>query len=47
MDHRIDNRIMYSVGKAALDLGLLGKEAVVAYGIPLSATGKNPFFDRK
>ncbi len=47
MDHRIDNRIMYSVGKAALDLGLLGKEAVVVYGIPLSATGKNPFFDRK
>ena len=47
MDQRIDNRIMYSVGKAALDLGLLGKEAVVAYGIPLSATGKNPFFDRK
>ncbi|MEE8638238.1 MAG: DUF2148 domain-containing protein [Candidatus Margulisiibacteriota bacterium] len=47
MDHRIDNRIMYSVGKAALDLGLLGKGVVVAYGIPLSATGKNPFFDRK
>jgi uncharacterized ferredoxin-like protein len=47
MDHRIDNRIMYSVGKAALEMGLLGKEAVVAYGIPLSATGKNPFFDRK
>jgi len=47
MDHRVDNRIMYSVGKAALDLGLLGTEVVVAYGIPLSATGKNPFFDRK
>lgn len=47
MDHRIDNRIMYSVGKAALDLGFLGKEVAVAFGIPLSATGKNPFFDRK
>ena len=47
MDHRIDNRIMYSVGSAALEMGLLGTEAVVAYGIPLSATGKNPFFDRK
>jgi uncharacterized ferredoxin-like protein len=47
MDHRLDNRIMYTVGKAALELGLLGKEAAVAFGIPLSATGKNPFFDRK
>ena len=47
MDHRIDNRIMYTIGKAAIELGLLGKESVIAYGIPLSATGKNPFFDRR
>lgn len=47
MDHRVDNRIMYTVGKAAIDMGLLGTEIRVAYGIPLSATGKNPFFDRK
>jgi uncharacterized ferredoxin-like protein len=47
MDHRVDNRIMYSAGRAALDLELLGKGVVVAFGIPLSATGKNPFFDRK
>ncbi|MFA5839924.1 MAG: DUF2148 domain-containing protein [Candidatus Margulisiibacteriota bacterium] len=47
MDHRVDNRIMYSVGKAAIELGLLGKETVIAYGIPLSASGKNPFFDRR
>jgi uncharacterized ferredoxin-like protein len=47
MDHRIDNRIMYSAGKAALEMGLLDKSVVVAFGIPLSATGKNPFFDRK
>lgn len=47
MDHRLDNRIMYSIGKAAIDLKLLGEEVVVAFGIPLSATGKNPFFDRK
>ncbi|OGB87494.1 ferredoxin [candidate division WOR-1 bacterium RIFCSPLOWO2_02_FULL_46_20] len=46
MDHRIDNRVMYSVGKTALEMGLLGKEVVAAYGVPLSATGKNPFFDR-
>ena len=46
MDHRVDNRIMYTVGQAALALGLLGPEVKIAYGIPLSATAKNPFFDR-
>jgi len=46
-DHRVDNRLMYSVGKAALELGLLGEEVKMAYGVPLTATGKNPFFDRK
>lgn len=45
-DFRIDNRIMYSVGRSALDLGLLG-DCEAAYGIVLSSTGKSPFFDRK
>lgn len=45
-DLRIDNRVMFSVGKAALDLNLLGADVQLAYGIPLSATGKSPFFDR-
>jgi uncharacterized ferredoxin-like protein len=40
----IDNRIMYSVGAAAKKLGLLDSDLIV--GIPLSVTGKNPFFDR-
>lgn len=44
--HHVDNRVMFSVGKAALRLGLLGNEVKVAYGIPLSITGKSPFFDR-
>ncbi|MFH0864718.1 MAG: DUF2148 domain-containing protein [Bacteroidota bacterium] len=47
MDHRVDNRIMYSVGDVVVELGLLGKDVKIAYGIPLSATSKNPFFDRK
>lgn len=42
-----DNRVMYSIGRAALDLGWLGKGVNQALGIPLSITGKNPFFDRK
>ena len=45
--HNVDNRIMYSAGSVALDLGLLGKDCTVAYAIPLSASGKNIFFDRK
>ena len=44
--HNADNRIMYSGGVAALDLGLLQKDCTVAYAIPLAGTGKNIFFDR-
>jgi uncharacterized ferredoxin-like protein len=45
-DLRIDNRVMYTAGKAALELGLLGDDVEIAYGVPLAAKGKNPFFDR-
>ena len=44
--HNVDNRVMYSVGVTALALGLL-EDCTVAFGIPLSASGKNIFFDRK
>ncbi len=44
--HNVDNRIMYSGGVAARDMGLVPEECTVAYAIPLSATGKNIFFDR-
>lgn len=47
MDNRVDNRIMYTLGYAAKSLGVLGKDVRIVYGIPLSATSKNPFFDRK
>lgn len=43
--HNIDNRIMFSAGVGALKLGWPG-ECTVAYGIPLSASGKSIFFDR-
>jgi len=46
-DFRVDNRVMYSIGKAAMELGLFGKDVKQALGIPLSVTGKSPFFDRK
>lgn len=43
---RVDNRVMFSVGKMAKDMDLLpGCSMVLA--IPLSVSGKSPFFDRK
>ena len=47
MDHRVDNRLMFSIGKAAIELGIFEKDVKIVFGVPLSATGKNPFFDRK
>lgn len=47
MDHRVDNRIMYTVGMASLELKLLGNDVKLAFGVPLSASSKNIFFDRK
>ena len=44
-DGRIDNRIMFTIGKAAASLGLMGEYKLVM-GIPLSVSGKSPFFDR-
>jgi uncharacterized ferredoxin-like protein len=46
MHYRVDNRIMYTAGQAAMDLGFLGSHVKISYAIPLSATSKNPFFDR-
>ncbi|NLK25080.1 MAG: hypothetical protein GX307_00685 [Euryarchaeota archaeon] len=40
----VDNRIMYRIGVAAKRLGI--GNAALSHGIPLSATGKNIFFDR-
>lgn len=47
MDERVDNRVMHSVGVAVRELGLLGEDVKIIYGIPLSIGAKNPFFDRK
>ena len=44
-DWRVDTRVMFSVGLAAKELGWLN-DCKVAYGIPISASSKNPFFDR-
>jgi uncharacterized ferredoxin-like protein len=46
-DARVDNRMMYTVGMATRELQILGEEVKLIYGIPLSCSGKNIFFDRK
>ena len=44
MEHNVDNRIMYRIGVSARRLGMM--ESRLVHGIPLSASGKNIFFDR-
>ncbi|MDE6268711.1 MAG: ferredoxin [Muribaculaceae bacterium] len=44
-DHRVDTRVMYSVGAAAMHLDML-PGCRQLFAIPLSSTSKNPFFDR-
>ena len=41
----VDNRIMFTIGIGAINAGLI--DAEIAFGIPLSARGKNIYFDRK
>lgn len=45
-NHRIDSRIMFSAGKAAIRLNLFRNSVRTAYGIPLSTSSKSIFFDR-
>ena len=47
MDHRVDNRVLFTAGKAALKLGLFPDKVKIACGIGLAVKGKNVFFDRK
>jgi uncharacterized ferredoxin-like protein len=45
-DHRIDNRIFFSAGEVAERLGIFSETATICLGIPLSVSGKSPYFDR-
>ena len=44
-DHRVDSRVMFSVGRVAQELNLMPGCSSI-YGIPISGSTKNPFFDR-
>ncbi len=46
-DYRIDNRVMFSIGMAVRELGIMGEEVKIINAIPLSIKGKNIFMDRK
>ncbi len=46
-DCRIDNRIFYSAGRAALTLGMMDERVKVIMAVPLSASRKSVYFDRK
>lgn len=45
-DLRLDTRVMYSIGVAVEQLGWIGEGVHLAMGIAVSASSKNPFFDR-
>ena len=44
-DDRVDNRVLFSAGRAAMELNII--DARMVMGIVLSVSGKSPFFDRK
>jgi uncharacterized ferredoxin-like protein len=46
MDNRVDNRVLFTAGMAALRLKLFSEDIKVCFGIGLSTSGKNIFFDR-
>lgn len=46
-NYKVDNRVMYTAGKASIEAGFFSKDVKIAFGIPLSVSSKNPFFDRK
>ena len=47
MDHRIDNRVLFTAGMAALKMKLFPDDVRICFGIGLATKGKNIFFDRK
>ena len=43
---RIDNRILFSAGKTALAGGYFDPSVMLVMAVPLSCSGKSPYFDR-
>ena len=45
-DLRVDTRMLFTAGKAALSMKLFDESVKIVIGIPISISGKSPFFDR-
>ena len=45
-DNRADNRVMFSIGFSVNEMRLMDADDLIIFGIPLSSSGKSPFFDR-
>ena len=46
-DCRVDSRILFSAGRTAQNLGLMGEHVKMVHALPIAISGKSPFFDRK
>ena len=46
-DCRVDSRILFSAGRAAMEMGIMGEGVSMVCGLPIAISGKSPFFDRK
>ena len=46
-DCRVDSRVLFSAGRVAQEMGLMGENVKMIHALPLSVSGKSPFFDRK
>ena len=46
-ENRTDNRVMFSIGTTVNEMRLLDDNDLIIFGIPLSSSGKSPFFDRQ
>lgn len=44
-DLHVDSRVMFSIGRCATEMNYIDGD-IIWLGIPLSATGKSPYFDR-
>ena len=46
-DERVDSRVLFSAGRAALESKLMGDGVSMIFAMPISISGKSPYFDRK
>lgn len=45
-DCRVDSRVLYTVAMGAMETKVMGDQTKIILGIPISISGKSPFFDR-